>query len=57
MGSNVQRANCSVSDYFVKANAFLSSVRANWSLFVKIPPHPMEYLFVARTFGFYINNT
>ena len=27
MGSNVQRANCSVSHYLVKANAFLSSVR------------------------------
>ena len=57
MGSNVQVANCLVSHSFVKANAFLSSVRANWSLFVKIPPHPMEYLFVARTFGFYINHT
>ena len=57
MGSNVQRANCSVSDYFVKTNAFLSSARANWSLFVKISLHPMEYLFEARTFGFYINHT
>ena len=27
MGSNVQRANCSVSHSFVKANSFLSSVR------------------------------
>ena len=56
MGSNVQLANWLISHYFVKANAFLSSVRANWSLFVKISLHPMEYLFVARTFGFYINH-
>ena len=56
MGSNVQRANCSVSHSFVKANSFLSSVRGLEPL-CENSATSMEYLFAARTFGFYINHT